>query len=106
MKHLDQARKYATHAYEHLFVLSQMADAYRTMGNTAEEERLRLEIIRTDSGNAYAFEAYGHFLNRQKRLDEAIEAFRSAVEIKPYPNVKMLLRRTMRKRDSILKSRI
>ena len=83
-----------------------LAKAYELCNRPADEERMDKEILRLEPDDAYHYEAYGHFLERAGRLNEAIISYRKGAELKPYPNILRLLGEAMRKSDSLSRTRI
>ena len=57
----------------------------RSVEDRLLEERLHLENIELNSGNAHAHGSYAHFLLRYRRYEEALARYELAIAIQRYP---------------------
>jgi tetratricopeptide (TPR) repeat protein len=106
LPHLEQAERAAQLGFQKIAAMSALAKAYELCDRPTDEERMDKEILRLEPDDAYHHEAYGHFLERAGRLDEAISSYRKGAALRPYPNILRLLHEAMQKRDSLSRTRI
>ena len=96
----DQAQARATLAYQKEWAVSRRKDIARQVGDKEAEERGYKQLIEMAPGKPHPYGNYGAFLKRQKRYDEAIEQYRKALAIRPYPLAEEQLKQTILLRDA------
>ena len=96
----DAAEKLAAMPYQKEWAVGRRMDIARLNNDPAAEESLHKQLIASRPHSPHAVGNYAAFLKRQKRYDEAIEQYRKALAISPYPLAEEQLRQTLLLRDA------
>ncbi len=83
----DTAGSYATKEGMRSLIRTRKRDLAKLTGNLDEAERLYIDEIHRDPGNAYSYGNYAGFLLCNGRFDESIPYYEKAISISPYPKV-------------------
>ena len=63
--------------------LMEQGDKALEAGRYPQAEVIWQKVLRSQPGNAYAYRKLGDALSKQKKFDEAIAAYRQAIQINP-----------------------
>ena len=85
-EYFKNAEERVQHKHQLGLVNSHRQYVAQISGDLREQERLLKENIARDPGNAHFLGNYAHFLRRQKRYEESIRYWTTAIAISPYPN--------------------
>lgn len=96
----DEAYKLAAFPYQKEWAVGRRKDIAHQVGDKVAEERGHKELIEMAPGKPHAYGNYANFLKHQKRYDEAIEYYRKAIAIRPYPQAEENLKQTLLLRDA------
>ena len=96
----DAADRHAAMPYQKEWALSRRLDIARLDNDPAAEEAIHRQVIASRPHSAHAVGNYAAYLKRHKRYDEAIEQYRKALAMRPYPLAEEQLRHTIQLRDA------